>query len=231
MIVLALDTTTRAGGAALLRDGEILAASTGDPALTHGQRLPGELIDLIEASGLTLGDVDLFAVTAGPGSFTGMRIGIALVQGLAMATGKAVVPVSTFEALARSAADGRALVVPWIDAHRGEVFSALFDPAGRQTLDEPASLSPRATLTRLLPRVVDRDLRFVGDGAVRYAETISATLGPRAEILTDPPPLVVSLGRIALEAPERAVAPSAIVPVYVRRPDAEIARDRRVHPA
>jgi tRNA threonylcarbamoyladenosine biosynthesis protein TsaB len=229
MIVLALDTTTRAGGAAVLRDGEILAERSGDPALAHGQRQPNELIELIAASGVTLADVDLFAVTAGPGSFTGIRIGIAIVQGLAMATGKAVVPVSTFEALARSAAAGDRLVVPWIDAHRGEVFSALFDSSGRQALDAPASSSPRAALTRLLPMMRERDLRFVGDGAVRYMDAITGELGTRAEIVTAAPPIAASAARIAIEAPERAVAPYAIVPVYVRRPDVELAREGRGH--
>ena len=104
MLILALDTTTRAGSAAVLRDGRVLHELAGDPALTHGQRLPGELMRVLDAAGVRIEDVDLFAVAAGPGSFTGLRVGIATMQGLAMARGRRVVPVSTLEALARRAA-------------------------------------------------------------------------------------------------------------------------------
>src|SRR3712207_3323697 len=103
MLILALDTTTRAGSAALVRDGAIVREHVGDPLLTHGQRLPADLMQLIAAAGMTLDAVDLFAVAAGPGSFTGLRVGIATVQGLAMATGKRIVPVSVLDALARAA--------------------------------------------------------------------------------------------------------------------------------
>jgi tRNA threonylcarbamoyladenosine biosynthesis protein TsaB len=120
MIVLALDTTGRAGSAAIVQGGVVLAELSGDPAVTHGQRLPGELMRLVDDACIALEAVDLLAVAAGPGSFTGLRVGIATMQGLAVATGKPIVPISTLEALARAGFnEGDALVAPWIDAQRG----------------------------------------------------------------------------------------------------------------
>jgi tRNA threonylcarbamoyladenosine biosynthesis protein TsaB len=103
MLVLALDTTTRRGSAALLRDGALLDCEAGDAARTYGERLPADLIRLLERHALSVRDIDLFAVAAGPGSFTGLRIGIATMQGLALAGNRLMVGVSTLDALARGA--------------------------------------------------------------------------------------------------------------------------------
>jgi tRNA threonylcarbamoyladenosine biosynthesis protein TsaB len=233
MIVLALDTTTRAGSAALLRNGDVLADLSGDPALTHGQRLPGELLQLLDAARVSLADISLLAVAAGPGSFTGLRVGIATIQGLAVATGKPVVPVNTLEALARAGAerDAGGLIVPWMDAQRGEVYSAIYDATGQDVLLEPTALPPVPTLERIEAFAAARPLHFVGDGAVRYASAIEAALGQRARIDPAVPRLAVPIARIAADDPARALPPHAIAPVYVRRPDAELARDRRARGA
>src|SRR3954463_13196783 len=132
MRVLALDTTTRAGSVAVVDDGRVLVEQTGDAARTHAERLPAEVLDALAAAGLALRDVELFAVASGPGSFTGLRIGIATIQGFAFVSQKPVVPVSALRALAEPAAEGRPAgtrVGAWMDAHRLEVFSALFEIA------------------------------------------------------------------------------------------------------
>src|SRR5688572_22322033 len=103
MLILSLDTTTRTGSAALLRDGTIVCEQGGDPLRDQAERLPADLAASLERAGLALGDVDAFAVATGPGSFTGLRIGIATMQGLAFAAGKPLIGVSTFDALARVA--------------------------------------------------------------------------------------------------------------------------------
>src|SRR5687767_12569031 len=99
MLVLALDTTTRQGSVALARDGGALAVAAGDPGIAHGARLPGDLMRLLDAQRLRVADVDLFAVASGPGSFTGLRIGIATMQGLALANGKPLAGISALDAL------------------------------------------------------------------------------------------------------------------------------------
>src|SRR4029079_10134237 len=91
------------GSIAVLHDATVRVERAGDPSLTHGQRLPGELARLLADARVRIEDVDLLAVAAGPGSFTGLRVGIATIQGIAMAQGKRVVAVSALEALARAA--------------------------------------------------------------------------------------------------------------------------------
>ena len=101
MHILALDTTTREGSIAVARDRTLLYECAGDAARTHGERLPSDIMRALESAGIGLADLDLLAVAAGPGSFTGLRVGISAVQGLAMARSLRVVPVPTLEALAR----------------------------------------------------------------------------------------------------------------------------------
>src|SRR5687767_10917964 len=98
MLVLALDTTTRQGSVALAGDGGLVGVYAGDAAITHGERLPGDVTSLLDAHHLRLADVDLFAVASGPGSFTGLRIGIAIMQGFAFAGGKPLVGISALDA-------------------------------------------------------------------------------------------------------------------------------------
>ena len=225
MLVLALDTTTRAGSIAVVRDALVLHEVAGDAAGTHAERLPGELYRALDAAGAALADVDLFAVIAGPGSFTGLRVGIATVQGLAMALGRPVVPVSALDALALAARDGVHPAAAWMDAQRGQVFAVLHD-AGGTALSEATSLTPDETLEAWHALADLRRARFAGDGAVRYADALRGRLGADVTILP-PPNLATIAARLAAATPARAVAPHAVVPIYVRRTDAEIARDRR----
>ena len=106
MLVLALDTTTRGGSVAVARDARVLDLLEGDPARPHAERVPADLVTSLERAGASLADVDVFAVAVGPGSFTGLRIGIAAIQGCAFAAGRPVVGVSALEALALAAAGG-----------------------------------------------------------------------------------------------------------------------------
>ncbi|MCU1385787.1 MAG: universal bacterial protein YeaZ, partial [Acidobacteria bacterium] len=102
MRVLALDTTTRAGSAALVADDRVVDERSGDGTRTHALRLPAELLTLAEAAGWPLPTIDLYAVASGPGSFTGLRIGIATVQGLALVHRRRIVAVPALDALAHA---------------------------------------------------------------------------------------------------------------------------------
>jgi tRNA threonylcarbamoyladenosine biosynthesis protein TsaB len=228
MVILALDSSTAAGNAAVLRDRRVVVERVGDRSRTHGTRLPSELMTALADAGVALADVDRFAVATGPGSFTGLRVGIASMQGLALAGGKLIAPVSTFEALAFRARDSADPIGIWIDAQRGEVFAALFAPHSQAMLIAPSALHPLQTLDAWNGQLaaIER-VRFTGDGAVRYAGELRARLGDRAIVDADTPPLAGAIAEIACADPERAVRPHAIVPLYVRRPDAELARERR----
>jgi tRNA threonylcarbamoyladenosine biosynthesis protein TsaB len=226
MVTLALDTSTRTGSCAVLRGDDVLAEVPGDAARTHAERLPGDLMTALERARLTLPDVELFAVATGPGSFTGLRVGIATMQGLALAAGRPLVGISVLDALARAAggeAGGR--VAAWVDAWRGEVYAALYDGV-REV--EGASVEPPGAI---LARLRGARTRFVGDGAAVHRDAIAAALGGQA-LLDAPldPPLAGIIGRLArreVDAGHRP-GPADIQPLYVRRPDAELARDARV---
>jgi tRNA threonylcarbamoyladenosine biosynthesis protein TsaB len=227
VLILALDTTTRAGSVAVLRADTVLYEHSGDPTLTHGQRLPGDLIKACAESDVSIEDVELFAVAAGPGSFTGLRIGIATMQGLAMARGGRVVPVSTLEAIAAAAPEGAAKVAAWMDAQRGEVFGQVFGRDAGQARPLTAAISAVPSVVLHQHAEWLRDAIFEGDGATRYRDEIERGMSDSVRVAGSVPHLAAAIGRIAARFPERAVLPHAVVPIYVRRPDAEIARDRR----
>ena len=230
MLVLALDTTTRQGSAALARDGEPLATLVGDAGVAHGVRLPGDLMRLLDAHGLAMADVDLFAVAAGPGSFTGLRIGIATMQGLALANDKPLAGISALDAIHaavsshRSDLNSDSEVAVWMDAQRGQVFSAVYTRSGA------AEIAVVDAPSEILARWFDAGRRpalFAGDGAVLYREFVHDAHG-NAEIVDPIPALAPSIARLAETQVRQhgAQPPDAIRPIYVRRPDVELARDR-----
>ncbi len=235
MRVLALDTTTAAGSVALVEDNRVVRDHRGDPSRTHAERLPRDLMTLVQACGLDMAGIDLFAVASGPGSFTGLRIGIATIQGLALVHRRRVVGVSALEALAHAAsleAAPGAIVGAWMDAHRGEVFSALyrvapaapFDPDRLVEMEGAAVGDPGATLARWVSRADGLPALVVGDGAVIYGGAMGL-----ARAVVAPPPIAGAIGRLATAyaGQGETVDPAGIRPLYVRRPDAEIARDAR----
>jgi tRNA threonylcarbamoyladenosine biosynthesis protein TsaB len=234
--ILALDTSTHGGSVALRRDGRCVGERAGPADVPHARRLPGEILDLLESCGVPLHEVSLYAVASGPGAFTGLRIGIATIQGLAFAHGRSVVGISALEALAHAvrpeaAARGTPLVAAWMDAARREVFTALFaigDEGSLTCVDEPAVASAEATLARWERTRGDRGVLFAGDGAVRYHATITAALGKATPIVAQVPALAAGIAALAEGAAARGLAgpPHALRPLYVRRPDAELARDR-----
>jgi tRNA threonylcarbamoyl adenosine modification protein YeaZ/ribosomal-protein-alanine acetyltransferase len=232
MVILAFETVTRAGSIALL-DGAACHAMVGDPATTHAERLPGELTAWLTSHGRTLDSVDQLAVVTGPGSFTGLRVGIAVAQGLALAGHKRVSGVPTLEALAASwpAGEGDSeLLVACVDGQRGDVFFAVWrrDP-GQPAALAPMVVEPAVGTVEDAARQIDAlgaDLPVVaiGDGAVRYADRWRTR--PRTRVGEVTMTLAESAARLAAAQPERAGAPHALRPIYIRRPDAELARDR-----
>ena len=238
MVVLALDTTTRQGSVALMRDGVVIGTFAGDPSVTHGERLPHDLVRVLGDHRLRVTDVDLFVVAAGPGSFTGLRIGIATLQGLALANNRPLAGVSALDAwhhAARFALNSQpsalsssvtgAEIAVWMDAQRGEVFSARY--AEGIATDGPTVEKPAAVLARWAgkggPSV------FVGEGAVEYEHLIKDAI-PHARVLMDLPLISTSVAHLgeAMARRDGAAPPDAIRPIYIRRSDAELARDRAV---
>lgn len=238
--ILALETATRRGSWALAEDGEIVAAAEGAGEHSHAERLPQALIELLAGRGLSIADVDGFAVATGPGSFTGLRIGIATVQGLAMAAGKQVIPVPTLDAIAEGAAlepeaKGLEYIAVWLDGQRREIFAALYAMRAREEGSDarvPALLMPPQSAkasfiaAEIADLIGDAHAGFAGDGAHRYRTEFEA-LALREARLFPVRPIAPDLARLAWRRRDAAVLPHAVAPVYVRRPDAELARDAR----
>jgi tRNA threonylcarbamoyladenosine biosynthesis protein TsaB len=247
MVLLALDTTTAAGSVALWRDG-LIEERRGDPARSHAERLPADLAAILAAHGLSPRDVDRYAVAAGPGSFTGLRIGIATVQGLALVDDRLVHAVGTLDLLAHDAARAAdavagTIIVTWMEAYRGEVFAARYRVAHAapsvaadgasdrrrgaavlEVLDPPTVSMPEPLAQSWAAGGAGRVL-VTGDGVVRMQALLAGAFGADAA-LREPGPLAGTLAALAASAPDAATRPHAVVPIYVRRPDVELARDR-----
>jgi tRNA threonylcarbamoyladenosine biosynthesis protein TsaB len=226
MVILALDTTTPTGSVALAVEGVVVREQGSDSSLPPATRLPVDLMTILDHAEMKLADVDVFVVAIGPGSFTGLRIGIATMQGLAFAAGKPLVGVSALDALARLGereADGRRIAT-WVDAWRGEVYAALYD-GGRQ-LEAPMVATP----DHILSGIGQAPTLFIGDGARTYQDRIHEALGGGARIASAPTPLlagVIAILGAAVAADGTYASPHAIRPLYVRRTDAELVRDSR----
>lgn len=234
MWVLALDTTTRDGSVALVRDGVVVVERAGDAAWSHAERIPADLRAVLDEAGLTPSALDLIAVATGPGAFTGLRIGLAAAQGLALALDRPAAGVSTLTAIAWAVLhETPALEAAgaWLDATRGEIYAAAF---ARPTAGPDVALAPLVEATSLTP--ADTLAHWQGRvpagltvGIAGSAEVVAACRAGGARPVAAPALLAGIVGRLgaSLHAQGRSGSPAAVAPEYVRRPDVEIARDRR----
>ncbi len=173
MKLICLDTCTRALSVAAMQDGALVSAMWHRAQVNHSVLLMPMLSQMLETLGWDAKDVDFWAAVSGPGSFTGVRIGVSSVRALAHGWKKPVVSVNTLEALAMSFPMERALVVPLLDARRDQVYAAAYD----MTSGFPKEVMPpcAASLDDFLKRLPEQAaIRFVGDGATAHEETLSA---------------------------------------------------------
>ncbi|HIW73684.1 MAG TPA: tRNA (adenosine(37)-N6)-threonylcarbamoyltransferase complex dimerization subunit type 1 TsaB [Firmicutes bacterium] len=224
MKILAVESSAGPASCALAEEGRILASASVHTGLTHSQTLIPMVDAMLKNAGVLLEEVDLLAVAAGPGSFTGVRIGVAAVKGLAFAKGTPCIGVSTLAAMAR-VADGLpfdGVVCAAMDARCRQVYTALFDCEGgqisRRTPDEALPLE------ELEKRLIscNKSIFLVGDGAELCYNTFSA----RVPGLTLAPPRLQfqQAAGVAAEAAfgaGEAVSADRLQPVYLRLPQAE----------
>ena len=141
MLILAFESSAKAASAALCRDGHLVSQYSQCSGLTHSRTLLPMAEDMLKNAELSIGDVDVFAVAHGPGSFTGIRIGVSTVKGLAWASDKPCIGVSTLEAMAWHGVSAGGYVCPVMDARRSQVYNAIFKIEGgrpvRMTADRP----------------------------------------------------------------------------------------------
>ena len=159
MLILGVDCSSKQGSVAVLKDDKPLYQSVYDSNMTHSQNLLALIDNAIAVCGINKKDIDLFAVTLGPGSFTGLRIGLALVKGMAMALDKPCVGVSSLKAMAKSVElDG--VVVPCFDARRGQIYCCIID--GENIIADDDCIMA-ANLEDFVQNCT-KDIYFVGDG-------------------------------------------------------------------
>lgn len=227
-LLLAIETATRVCSVALARGGEVLRVHANSDARLHSERLLPMIDALLGEAGVKLAEVEAFAISIGPGSFTGLRIGLATVKAFALADGRPVAAVSTLAALCAGAEDARAAAGPvaaLLDARRGAYYAACVSRAGLARGDVLADcvLTPRDLSTKLPngARVV------VGEGAHEGAEQLTA-LRPDLALLALPDlgASAASVARLGAQLLAEGAARDAaeLVPFYLRRAEAEARR-------
>lgn len=204
MILLALDTTSAVATAALFQDGRLLDERAADSAKKHAETALPLIDELLEANGVSISGVDMFAVDIGPGSFTGVRIGVSLVNALAFTTGKKVVPVNALLSLYTAANEQERPVCALIDARNKNVYAALYQAGREQIAPEGAQLD--AFLAR-----VPADAVFVGD--------IDFSMHSNRNSFEAKFPRAKDVGRAALSRLDSAQ--DAVEPLYLRPSQAE----------
>jgi tRNA threonylcarbamoyladenosine biosynthesis protein TsaB len=220
VIVVGMDTATPSTVAGLLLDDDRVLEARDDPEGQsrgdHAARLLVLVEGLLAEAGTGWDEVGRIAVGAGPGGFTGLRIGIATARALAQATGVPLVPVSSLAALAAGSGDPDGTVAAVLDARRGEVYAGVY--AGRRELMAPAALPPVELAERLL--ALDAPVRAVGDGAVRFRPELEvAGIAVPADGSTVHRIAAGPLCRLGREG--EPVARDAVAPDYRREPDAK----------
>lgn len=239
-LILAIETATRAGSVALVRGKEILCSAPGDASASHSTDLIETVEKSLKTTGTKLNEVGLFAAAVGPGSFTGLRIGLATIKSFAVCTGKSCAGVSTLAAIAHAAGVSEH-TVSLLPAGRGELFAQLFSVRDGQVreLDAAAHLAPKAILERYGEAP---DLMWAGDGAHQHAAALrewakarnlsfnerssdsSSQAQPGWSLAPATDQLAISIAALALEVHRsgNTVSPDKLQAVYVRASDAEI---------
>ena len=223
MKILALDTATQSCSVAIVDDGSLLAELTRANSKTHSRQLMNLINTVCRIADLKAEDLDGFAVTIGPGSFTGLRIGISTVKGLAFSLGKPVVGVSSLDALAWQCAQSAYLICPLLDARKKEVYTCRYrfnhnelKKAGTEKVASPVEAM----------RGIREPSIFVGNAVQLYREDISAELGELAHFAAWGQHTIrassiawLSMTRFYRQQTDDV---AMLIPQYIRKPDAEV---------
>jgi len=223
MKILALDTTTNFGSVAILDETRLVAEVDSESSTSHSARLLKSIDHLMRLASWDIKDIDGFAAAAGPGSFTGIRVGLSTIKALSFASGKPVAAVSSLAALAAKLRDtGGRLLCPLIDAKKGEVYGALYESSGRELkeLIPQGAYGPDDMLSLLPGR---RLVHFLGTGVATYGEKIRSRLGDRARFPDRSLFIAREVGVLGREilAGGGGVKGEALEPIYFRKSQAE----------
>jgi tRNA threonylcarbamoyladenosine biosynthesis protein TsaB len=222
-LILGVDTTTPTGSVALLKGPSLLSEFNQDSSATFSERLLPAIQYLLESNDLNIQDVKGFAVAVGPGSFTGIRIGLSTIKSFAYSSGKPIAPVSTLEALASKIQHPQnRLICPILDAKKNEVYAALFESktGGFQELIPQGAYSPDVLFSQMPS---NRIIHFIGSGAIVYRSLLFQYLKDKARFPRRTPYLAHEVGSIGYEMLWKNKGKNIhdIEPLYLRRSQAE----------
>ncbi|HBG47881.1 MAG TPA: tRNA (adenosine(37)-N6)-threonylcarbamoyltransferase complex dimerization subunit type 1 TsaB [Deltaproteobacteria bacterium] len=227
MKVLSIDTSSSSGSIALIEDRRLISEWTVGDAGTHSNWLLGSIKSHLESARCPVAAIDIFAADIGPGSFTGLRIGISTLKGLAWSTGRKVAGVSTLASLAMNIPYSRKMVCPVLDARKGEVYAALYDTVSglpRAVLPDSV-MSPDDLVKTVSEMNLGDDIIFLGSGLTAYLDIFSDALGG-AKVASQPLWQIkaANVGLLAFDRLDEAVEPAALSPIYLRKSEAELKR-------
>lgn len=231
MLIFGLDTCCMPATVALCDGEKLIAEFILNCGRTHSQMIMPQIENMFKTLGITCGDIDCFAVSCGPGSFTGVRIGVAALKAMAHATDKPCAAVSNLEALAYNVPYFNGVICPILDARRGQVYTAMFEGGtdGAERLCDDTAVELSAVLDKL--KSDGRDALFLGDGIFVYKDKIESELGDKAHFAL--PNLNMNMaGSVAYLGAKAYLSGntteySKLAPVYVRLSQAERERLER----
>ncbi len=217
MKIMAFECSATAASCCIYEDGKILGQSYSNVFLTHSQTLMPMAEHTLSAVRLSIDDIDCFAVANGPGSFTGIRIGISAVKGLATAKNKPCIPVSTLEAMAHGTAFSNGIICPVMDARCGQVYNALFESGEKPTRLCPDRAISAEDLSAEISKL-QKPVLLTGDGA----DMFFSKYAPQSAVLAPPHLRFQSAVGVALAAEgKESVSAEELLPFYLRLPQAE----------
>lgn len=239
MRTLAVDTSTQSGSLAMVETVALPAGAAGAGQATrvlgvvatctdetYSSRMFRQLDFLLRETGLQLSGFDLFSVAAGPGSFTGLRVGLAAVKGWAEVHGKPVAAISGLEAVAAQARASEPLLVPVVDARRGQIYAGVYrrTEQGLSRVGDEVVMTPAEFLAELPPRVADRAFAFVTTSPEVIAEPLGQSPFRHRPLEVVSNVLAPVIGQLGLERARRGelVDALALDANYIRRSDAEL---------
>jgi len=226
MTFLGIETSTPCGSMALVDEDRVLAEWSLRVARSHSERLLPDLAHMLMSAGLEMNQIDGIAVTIGPGSFTGLRIGLTTAKALALASGKPIVGIPTLDVLAENVSSSPLLACPALDARRGEIFAAFYrkEPSGNtKRVSGYLSLTPQALIERIEEPTV-----LLGDGALLHRDRLLSLASHEIQFasLEHHHPRATALCKLARRkhSTEGGAHPRDIQALYVRASDAELHR-------
>ena len=231
MIILAVDSSTPVQGVAIVDEKKNKEENFLNTGLTHSEQLLPAINQTLKQAKITLANIEAFALTQGPGSFTGLRIGIATIKGLAQVSGKKIVAIPTLDALAYNLWGYEGIICPILNARRNEVYTALYEMQAEEVvrISDYQAVNPEELAEILLKK--EKPVTFLGDGVLVYKDLFAEKLSSKAcwAPLHNLMVRASSVGILALQKLAQGIFDDlfTLEPMYIRRSEAEVKLEAR----